>query len=165
MPAVPYPDTVRFNPAPGNQLDFDRRLLAGALEREMPVLGICYGMQLIALHFDGRLIYDIPHDRPEAGCHQLPEATGRHPLVVEPDSALCRILGPDPGPVNSLHHQGLSEPGGGLRVGARADDGLIEAVEATEHGFCIGVQWHPEQMTGPHREALFSAFVTACAHR
>jgi putative glutamine amidotransferase len=66
--------------------------------------------------------------------------------------------------VNSLHHQGVADPGV-LRVAARAEDGVIEAVEGEGARFCVGVQWHPEKMEGPHRDRLFAAFVDACRER
>ena len=65
--------------------------------------------------------------------------------------------------MNSQHRQAIADPGHGLRVSARAEDGIIEALEHDAHPFCIGVQWHPERMRGPHRTALFEAFVAACA--
>jgi putative glutamine amidotransferase len=161
-PPRAYPKHVAFEPAPPRQIDFDSRLLGHALESDLPVLAICYGMQLLALHFDGRLLYDIPTDRPEAGPHRLSEADGRHALRVEAGTRLADALGRAPEPVNSLHHQGVAEPGDGVRVCAVADDGLIEAIEREGGPFCIGVQWHPEKMTGPHRDRLFGTFVSAC---
>ena len=64
--------------------------------------------------------------------------------------------------MNSQHHQGVAEAGRGQRVCARADDGLIEAIESESEAFCIGVQWHPERMPAAHRERLFGGFVAAC---
>jgi putative glutamine amidotransferase len=119
-------------------------------------------MQLLALHAGGRLHYDVATDLPGAAEHRLDEATGRHGLRLEPGTRLAGLLGGEPGPVNSLHHQAVAEPGAGLRVAARSEDGLIEAVEATGASFCVGVQWHPEKLSGPHRERLFEAFVAAC---
>ena len=164
-PPHAYPAQIRFEPVPPRQLAFDQALLAAALARRLPVLAICYGMQLLALQGGGELIYDIPTDLPCAGPHRLPERDGRHGLAVERGSRLASLLGEAPGPVNSQHHQGVAEVGPGQRVCARADDGLIEAIESEEAEFCIGVQWHPERMQGPHRERLFPGFVAACRAR
>jgi len=160
--ASAYPPHL-FDLAPASQVAFDAGLLEGALARELPVLAICYGMQLLARCRGGVLLYHIPCDVPEAGEHRLPEPDGRHALRVEPGTRLAAALGADSGPVNSLHHQGVREPGRGLRVAARAEDGLIEAIETEGAAFCVGVQWHPEKMRGPHCDRLFGAFVTACS--
>jgi putative glutamine amidotransferase len=165
LPPHPYPESVRFDAAPAAQLDFDGHLIAGAAKRGLPVLAICYGMQLLAVHRGGTLHYDIPTDLPAAANHRLPEPDGRHAVQVLPDSRLAEILGPSPGAVNSLHHQAVAGPGGRMRVSARSDDGVIEAVEGEAGPFCVGVQWHPEKMVGPHRDRLFAAFVAACRER
>jgi putative glutamine amidotransferase len=164
-PPHPYPPQVRFETVPSRQLAFDQALFAAALAHRLPVLAICYGMQLLALQCGGKLIYDIPSDLPQAGPHRLPELDGRHGLAVECGSRLASLLGEAPGPVNSQHHQGVAEVGPGQRVCARADDGLIEAIESEDAEFCIGVQWHPERMQGPHHERLFAGFVEACRAR
>jgi len=165
LPPHPYPEDVRFQAASPAQLDFDGRMIAVAAQRNTPVLAICYGMQRLALHRGGRLHYDIPTDLPAASNHQLEERDGRHAIRVVHGSRLAEILGPSPGAVNSLHHQAVAEPGSGLLVSARADDGVVEAVEGETGPFCIGVQWHPEKMEGPHRDRLFAAFVAACRER
>jgi len=119
---------------------------------------------VLTMYVGGTLHYDIPRDVPGAGPHRLAETDERHDLVVESDSRLGAILGPAPDPVNSLHHQAVADPGPRLRVAAHAGDGLIEAIELEEDsGFCLGVQWHPEKLRGPHRDLLFTAFVAACA--
>jgi putative glutamine amidotransferase len=163
LPApLDYPSGVNFDLAPEKQLDFDRSLLAEALERRLPVLGICYGMQLLASFRGGVLLYDIATDFPQAGPHRLTEIDERHALQIEAGTRLSEALGETPPPVNSLHHQGVESPGAGMRVAARAEDGLIEAIEDEDHRFCVGVQWHPEKLSGIHRDGLFGAFVAAC---
>jgi putative glutamine amidotransferase len=166
-PERPYPEAVRFDPVSPEQRGFDEALLAGALARGLPVLAVCYGMQLLALHRGGRLHAHLPLDRPDAGPHRLAEPDGRHGIVLEPGTRLAALLGDAPRSVNSLHHQAVAEPGRGLRVSARAEDGVIEAIEAADPdaAFCVGVQWHPEKMDGAHRERLFAGLVAACAAR
>jgi len=163
VPEWSYPPGVEFDAISPEQLAFDRELLARALERGIPVLGICYGMQLIAVHHGGRLHYDLPTDLPQAGAHRLPEPEGRHRLRIEPGTRLAEILPGDGAAVNSRHHQAVAEAGAGLRVSARAADGVVEAVERASGPFCVGVQWHPERMDPEHRERVFGAFVRACA--
>ena len=160
-PPVPYPAHVRFDPAPEDQLAFDRALLDAALTRNLPVLGICYGAQLLVLREAGALHYDIANDVPAAAPHKLDESCGRHAISVEPGTRLASVLGQPLDPVNSVHHQGIANAGPSLRVAARAPDGTIEAVEAPGPVFTLGVQWHPEKLAGSHRELLFRAFVSA----
>ncbi|TDJ14273.1 MAG: gamma-glutamyl-gamma-aminobutyrate hydrolase family protein [Deltaproteobacteria bacterium] len=165
LPDSHYPDGVRFEPTPAAQLGFDRGLLSAALAADLPILAVCYGMQLLALHHGGSLHYDIPTDLAGVDDHQLPEAEGRHPIEIARGSRLEQALGGCADPVNSRHHQAVSTPGGALVACAHSADGLIEAIEHPAGDFCIGVQWHPEKMDGPHRENLFRAFVDACADR
>ena len=164
-PERSYPAGVEFDPVAPEQLDFDRRLLARALERGLPVLGICYGMQLLAVHHGGRLIYDLPTDVPAAGPHHLSRPGERHALHVEPATRLAELLADADTAVNSHHHQAVAEPGAGLRVAARAEDGIVEAIERSEGPFCLGVQWHPERMDEHHQALVVGAFVRACAER
>jgi putative glutamine amidotransferase len=162
LPETPYPGEVRFDAAPFEQVEFDRALLSRALARGLPVLGICYGMQILALHRGGSLHHHLPLDLPGAAPHRLPEGEGRHPIRVKPGTLLAAVIGPEAEPVNSSHHQAVAEAGQGMRVSARAPDGVIEAIEETGTRFCLGVQWHPERVAGGHRSRIFGAFVAAC---
>jgi putative glutamine amidotransferase len=158
-PPRPYPADVHFELVPEAQLEFDRALVAAVLARGRPVLGICYGAQLLALQHGGELLYHLPLDCPGAGEHHGPGA--RHALALEPGTRIARLLGRGPAQVNSRHHQGIRDPGAGLRVAARAPDGVIEAIERESGPWCIGVQWHPESQDDPGSTALFSDFAAA----
>jgi putative glutamine amidotransferase len=146
---------------PERQLAFDRALLAAALERDRPVLGICYGMQLFALHCGGALHFDVASDVPGAGEHRLRDPGARHAVRVESATQLRSALGAEQVAVNSRHHQAVADPGH-ARITARSADGITEAVELPGAHFALGVQWHPESMDADHRRQLFGAFVRAC---
>jgi putative glutamine amidotransferase len=161
VPPRRYPPGVVFDPVPPAQLACERALLAAAFARGLPVLGICYGMQLLAEAAGGSFVYDIPSDRPEAGAHRLPEPGGRHTIEIVPGSQLAGLLGAGTIAVNSTHHQAVDAPGRGMRVAARAADGIVEAIEPSDPArFVLGVQWHPERMDPAHRAALFTPLVT-----
>jgi len=159
LPPRRYPAQVRFSPVPRAQLEFDRALVEAALARRIPVLGICYGMQLLAVARGGTLHYDLATDLAGAGEHQLGDR--RHWVVFESGSKLARIAGAPALEVSSRHHQAVAEPGPALRVAARGADGVIEAIEAARGAFQVGVQWHPESQGDASSEALFRAFVAA----
>ena len=162
VPERSYPAGVAFDPVPGRQLAFDRALLDAALERDRPVLGICDGMQLLALHSGGALHFDGATDVPGAAEHRLADPAARHAIRVEMPSRLGALLGGAEATVNSRHHQAVADAGS-ARVTARSGDGIVEAVELPGARFALGVQWHPESLDAEHRERLFGAFVRACA--
>ncbi len=161
-PDRPYPADVRFDPVPERQLAFDRALLDAALERGLPVLGICYGMQLLALARGGALHFDLASDVAGAGEHRLADPDARHAVRVDPASLLATLLGPGEVAVNSRHHQAVADAGD-ARVVARAVDGVVEALELPGARFALGVQWHPETLDAEHRRRLFGGLVDACA--
>ncbi|SNR24768.1 gamma-glutamyl-gamma-aminobutyrate hydrolase family protein [Blastococcus mobilis] len=131
--------------------------LQAALDRDLPVLAICRGMQLLNVALGGDLVQHLP-DVEDTGVHD-PGAGLYHRREVrtEPGSALHRLLGPT-GPVACHHHQALARIAPDLTPSAWAEDGVVEAVEAPGRGFCLGVQWHPE--VGVDRR-LFAAHVDA----
>ncbi|MCB9746602.1 MAG: gamma-glutamyl-gamma-aminobutyrate hydrolase family protein [Alphaproteobacteria bacterium] len=133
--ALGHPDAVRA--------DAELHLARLCVQRDLPVLGVCAGMQVLAVATGGSLIQDIPAELPEAENHEQPTdpAEGWHQVHLE-GSMLRHVLGRAP-VVNSTHHQAVADPGQ-LRVTGRAPDGVIEAIEMGNHRFCLGVQWHPE---------------------
>ena len=151
-----HPAAVR---TPTGKQDFDLELARAALDAGLPVLGICYGMQLLVLAEGGALYQHLPEDRP--GCQE--HAGGAvHPVHLEPDTKLARLLGVESLPVVSRHHQALSNTGPLWSVSARDGEGLIEAVERPDHPFAIGVQWHPElSEEGSLHDRLFRGLVGA----
>lgn len=156
---------------PAEQLAFDRMLFEAAHARRLPILGICYGMQLMVLAAGGTLDAHLPSQRPDAQPHRLP-ADARHPIAIVPGSRLAAIADAPTQPVNSLHHQGVAAAGRGQRVVARSSDGLIEAIEADPEAapsarprFELGVQWHPEKQRDAFSERLFAAFVAEASRR
>ncbi len=143
----------------------DRILLRRILEHQLPVLGIGLGMQQINLICKGTLYLHLPEDQPRAMPHKDPSGgPHRHAVLLEPNTRLEEIYGAGEIRVNSAHHQAVRQPGVGLRVGALAPDGVIEAIEAIDvNWFCIGVQWHPESETASALDMqLFECFVQAC---
>ncbi|MCW8139635.1 MAG: gamma-glutamyl-gamma-aminobutyrate hydrolase family protein [Planctomycetota bacterium] len=151
----------RFVAVDARRLAAGKRLVTLALERNLPLLGVCYGAQLLNLVLGGTMIQDIPDERPAALDHRA----GNHEVSVAPGSLLARLLGPGLVVVNSRHHQTNREPGRGLVVSAVAPDGIVEAVESPDpERFVLGVQWHPEDQAatgGP----LFAGLVEAARRR
>ena len=150
---------------PERRDDSDRLLIREIIERRVPVLGVGLGMQQLNVALGGTLFLHLPDEQPRAMPHR--DAAGmphRHLVLVEPNTRLEEIYGGGEIRVNSAHHQAVRQAAPGLRVCARAPDGIIEAVEAVDpNWFCVGVQWHPESETASALDAqLFECFVQAC---
>ncbi|MFT5291797.1 MAG: putative glutamine amidotransferase [Planctomycetota bacterium] len=129
-------------PVPSAKQAFDVALAGALLEiGDIPVLGICYGMQLLGLVEGCGLHQHLPEDRP--GCRE--HAGGvRHVVSTDPNSKLRELVGVNELEVVSRHHQALGKVSSPWRVCARDDEGLVEAIERADHPFALGVQWHPE---------------------
>lgn len=142
-------------------------LLKAAAEVDLPVLGICRGMQVINVSRGGTLYTDLPSQYPSPLVHSTPEEKGRdslvHEVTIETGSLLHGILAETNLAVNSFHHQAALHIGTGLQVVAHATDGLVEAVEDRSKKFFCAVQWHPEclQQKGDAHRRLFKAFIEA----
>jgi len=150
--ADPHPETT------GIRADRDRAelaLLEAALARDMPVLAICRGSQVLNVALGGDLVQHVPEVVGHDGHKETPGVFSEHGIELQPGSRLAGILG-DRAAVKSHHHQGFAKLGAGLREAAHADDGTLEALEATDRRFTIGVLWHPE--VGEDR-ALFEQLV------
>ena len=136
-----------------------------ALERDMPVLGICRGVQVLNVAAGGTLVQDIPSQVKGALAHQqsAPAREATHAVTVAEGSRLHDLLGMTTAAVNSFHHQAVQAVAPGFRAVAHAADGVIEAIESETHRFAVGVQWHPELMTDsyPVQRRLFAGFLAA----
>lgn len=140
-----------------------------AVESGMPFLGVCRGLQVLNVACGGTLYQDLHAECPTLQKHDYTPPTYEryrisHTIRIEPDSRLAQALGAVH-EVNSMHHQGIHQLGAGLRVVARAEDGLPEAIEAPVLPYMVGVQWHPEELatTDQHSSNLFYHFVVAAA--
>jgi putative glutamine amidotransferase len=155
------------NPGPERD-ELELALLQSAFKRDLPVLAICRGHQILNVARGGTLWQDLPTQLPDGLRHSQrgdPHSPG-HELRVAAGSLLRRIAGSEHLEANSFHHQAVRELGRGLQPTAWSSDGLVEAVEDSAHRFMLGVQWHPEEMldSAPHR-ALFASFVEAAEER
>lgn len=146
----------------------DLALMQCALERGLPILGICAGMQLLNVACGGTLHQHLPDAEGSRypALHVLhrsdDDGSGSHPVAIEPGSRLAAVAGAAELSANSLHHQAVDRIGSGLRISARASDGVVEGIESATERFAIGVQWHPEEhvLAARHLD-LFRALIDA----
>jgi gamma-glutamyl-gamma-aminobutyrate hydrolase PuuD len=133
----------------------ERAAIERALARGIPILGICRGIQILNVALGGTLIQDIPSQVSGSGLHYASpaDATVIHSIDIEPGSLLSRVFGTTSTGVNSYHHQAADTIGTGLRVVARAKDGVVEGLESSDGKPILAVQFHPEELAG--KDPLF----------
>lgn len=153
-------------PLPPWRERFDLALARALLDSDIPVLGICYGCQLLAVTCGGALWQDIPSQVPASLPHaghypNLPH----HSVEIAEGTRLRELLGVASVRVNSSHHQAPKRLGASLRAAAVAPDGVVEAFEGTSERFLLGVQWHPELGDDEASRKLFAALVDAARRR
>ena len=150
--------------------DLELSLFEEAYKEDMPIFGICRGIQIMSVAMGGSLFQDIDSVYPkQALTHPaVDRKDSKHTIVIEPDNKLNDIIGERVVEVNSAHHQAVDEDnlGNGFVVTARSSDGIVEAVENPSKEFVIGVQYHPERMKSSpefqeHRRKLFESFIQA----
>lgn len=146
---------------------FEYGMVQGAVARNLPILGICGGEQLLNVVLGGTLIQHIPDTIPNPLEHEQknPRTEPGHEVAVTPGTLLHRILGSATIAVNSAHHQAIARPAPNTIINATAPDGVIEGIELPSHPFCLGVQWHPEYFVTDADRKIMDAFVTAAQQR
>jgi len=125
-----------------------------------PILGICYGMQLLNARAGGTIFGDVEHERGSTLTHSQKRGAARHKIEIEPDSMLHTMLGRLSITVNTRHLQAIDTTGDGFRASATAPDGVVEAIEH-QNGRILGLQFHPERMQ-KSMMPLFRSFVDRC---
>ncbi len=162
-----HPATYGADPHPAlgpTEPDLDRfeiALLRAAEARDMPVLAICRGLQVLNVSRGGTLTQDLPSEHPSDVEHRQPQpgSTPTHGVTLQPGCLAAACLGVHEARVNSFHHQAVDRLGSGLRAVGWAPDGVIEAIEATDRSFTVAVQWHAESMVNSAEQArLLEAF-------
>jgi putative glutamine amidotransferase len=159
---------------PHNERDvFELYLLEKAMGRNIPILGICRGLQVLNVKFGGTLYQDVEtemkgsirHDWHEENSQLLPRSSLVHPVSLIVDSKIYNLIGKDTIEVNSLHHQGIKDLGKGLKAIGHSTDGLIEAVEMADYPYMVGVQWHPEELYSiPIWKEFIDDFIRVCSN-
>ena len=157
-----HPNAEPIDP---DRQQFELALIAEVERRRMPALGICLGCQLMNVYRGGSLHQFLPDQEREGAVEHRRLAPGdstrRHPVQLEPGTRLAEAIGKGEISVNTRHKQSVARPGKGLRVIAKAPDGVVEAIEDPSHPFFMAVQWHPENLSDePEHLAPFKLLVS-----
>ena len=159
---TPHPSIYNVDP----QRDaFEIALIESALLRQLPLLGICRGLEIIVVAGGGDLVPHVPEHYGERVIHRSTEPEpAQHPVQILPSSQLAQVMGTTDTTVVSIHHQATKTLPPEWRAVAWADDGLIEAIEHEQHPFALAVQWHPElSLNDAAHLRLFQALVATAA--
>ena len=150
--------TVTLKP---QRTTFEMAIAKAVLNKNLPLLGICGGHQVINVALGGTLIQHIPDEVPN--CLEHVQKNTRyepwHTVTILKETRLYKIIGTDEIDVNSGHHQAIQNPGKECVINALAPDGVIEGFEAPQYRFCLGIQWHPEFIVTPYDALIFKAFI------
>lgn len=147
---------------------FELKILEKAIQRKIPVLGICRGLELINVYFRGSLIFDLEEIRGVSHNRISPSEDRVHEIRIFRNTLLHEILNMDNAEVNSSHHQSIDRLGEGLMINSKSDDGIVEGIEyldKTDKPFFIGVQWHPERfpdLNSPVSKNILDRFISEC---
>ncbi|EFH87592.1 gamma-glutamyl-gamma-aminobutyrate hydrolase [Ktedonobacter sp. SOSP1-85] len=161
----PHPMLGKTNP----QLDdLELELVRWVVRENLPTIGICRGMQMLNVALGGSLYQDLEAQYPQSLKHpnwELPRNQIVHRINVQEESRMATILGKYDLGVNSLHHQAVKEPGSGVIISGRAEDGVAELLEIPDHRFMLAAQCHPEEIWNdePAWKNLFGAFIEECS--
>ena len=146
--------------------EFELAITQEAIIRDMPILGICGGQQLLHVALGGKLVQHIPDEIADALIHEQssPPSKPEHTVKVTKGTLLHKIVDSDILHVNSSHHQAAKDAPLGVTINAIAPDGVIEGIEAPGQKFCLGLQWHHEYEVSPADSAIFNAFIDASSN-
>ncbi|MHB9093120.1 MAG: gamma-glutamyl-gamma-aminobutyrate hydrolase family protein [Eubacteriales bacterium] len=162
----PHPSLGEITP---DRDRFEMILIKAALRRNIPVLGICRGIQILNIACGGTVIQHIPSEirKPLKHSQSAPRWYPTHRVLLDKASRLSQIMTTTTIRVNSFHHQAIRDPAPGFKIVATSRDGVIEAIEHSKHRFVVGVQWHPECLTEKDRKSrlLFKAFIEATSSK
>ncbi|WP_139995410.1 gamma-glutamyl-gamma-aminobutyrate hydrolase family protein [Kurthia sp. Dielmo] len=156
LPGLGHVDVARDNS--------DIAVVHAAIKHMLPLLAICRGEQILNIALGGTLYQDIPRQLPQAIQHKqaADRVTQIHSVNIVRETKLSTIVEAESIMTNSFHHQSVKDVASTLTISATTNDHVIEAIEHPNHPFCIGVQWHPEELNDEASKRLFTAFVNAC---